>query len=194
MQNKGFTLLEILIALFIFTIVSMIMMTNLHSVMNAQEVTEKNAKQLRQLQIALLILSRDIEQAVNRPVLNAAGKEEDAFIGSSRDLTFTHTGLANPTGAYTRSTLQRVQYLWQEDGLWRAASPVLDAASQTVAQARPLLPDVTELRFQYLDKEGKFHDSWPLDSDPNQPLPRAVRIILTLSHWGKMSQLYVISE
>src|SRR6185312_5679581 len=105
-HDYGFTLLEIIIALFIFSIVSIIIVSALHNVLNTQAATEKKAARLAELQIALLLLSRDIEQTVNRPIVNASGMLE-GFIGSSHTITFTHAGFVNPFGQLQRSTLQR---------------------------------------------------------------------------------------
>lgn len=190
MQNKerGFTLLEILIALFIFTILSMILVVALRSVIDAQSGTEKNAERLRQLQISLLIMSRDIEQTVNRPVIAASGKEEPAFIGSPRSFTLTHVGFASST----RSTLQRVRYAWNDYSLWRMTWAALDQAPTSLPHSRRLLTDVVDAHFQYLDKDGRLQNQWPVDGQSKQPLPRAVKVFLTMSQWGKVSQLYVI--
>ncbi|MBX3709948.1 MAG: type II secretion system minor pseudopilin GspJ [Gammaproteobacteria bacterium] len=189
---KGFTLLEVLIALFIFTILSMILVTALHSVIQSQAGTENKAGRLRQLQITLLIMARDIEQTVNRPVLNHLGKEEAAFVGAPRKFAFTHTGFANPIGTFARSTLQRTGYIWNEAVLSRMTWPVLDQAPQTQAHNRRLLTNVSDAHFQYLGEDGRFYDHWPLEGGGNQPLPRAIRVYLSIPHWGKLSQLYVI--
>jgi len=191
MLESGFTLLEILIALFIFSILSMILVGALRSVIDAHSGTEKNAERLRKLQMTLLVMSRDIEQAVNRPILNTVGKEEDAFNGTPRGFTFTHAGYANPVATLARSTLQRTGYNWHDDALWRMSWSVLDQAPDSHPHARRLLDDVLDARFQYLDKDGRFRDGWPVSGD-EQPLPRAVRVLLTLNHWGKISQLYII--
>ena len=78
-KNKGFTLLEILIALFIFTILSMMLVKSLHSVIDLSSRTDQHATRLRQMQMALLILSRDIEQIVDRPIFIASGAKEASF-------------------------------------------------------------------------------------------------------------------
>lgn len=191
--TEGFTLLEILIALFIFTILSTIMAAALRSVINSQSGTEKKAERLRQLQMAVLMLSRDIEQAVNRPILSALGKEEAAFIGTPRNFIFTHAGFANLTSYHARSTLQRTEYSWNEDTLSRLTWPVLDQAPQTKAHTKQLLTNVSDVHFEYLTNSGRFSDHWPLDNDDSQPLPRAIRIYVTISQWGKLSQLYIIA-
>lgn len=193
MKNKsGFTLLEILIALFIFTVLSLIMVGALRTVINAQTGSENKAERLRQLQMVLLVMSRDIEQAVNRPVVNAAGKDEAAFVGEPDHFQFTHMGFANPVGALAHSTLQRTGYAWSDNSIFRITWPVLDQAPKSQPHQRRLLMNVEEAHFQYLDHDGRFHDKWPVEDKTDQPLPRGVRIYLTLSKWGKMTQLYLI--
>lgn len=191
--EQGFTLLEVLIALFIFTILSMILVGALHSVITASTRTEQQAERLRALQMALLIMSRDIEQTVNRPVLNASGREDQSFIGTARDFTFTHAGLANPTGNLARSNLQRTHYYSDEHSLWRANFGALDQAPNAAPQTRRLLQDVTDVHFQYVDKTGRLHPAWPLQDQNDQVLPQAVKVFLTIPEWGQMSQVYVIS-
>jgi general secretion pathway protein J len=189
---NGFTLLEILIALFVFTLLSLILTQVLHNVITVQSVTERNAERLHALQIALLMISQDIEQSVNRAVLDVSGKEQAAFIGMPAKLTLTRVGFANPGGMLTRSNMQRVRYVWHDTALWRETWQALDQAPDALPQSRCLLTDLTQARFQYLDKRNTFHDDWPDVSDLNQPLPRAVRVKLTFSDGGEVSQLYVM--
>jgi general secretion pathway protein J len=189
---KGFTLLEVLIALFIFTILSTILVGALRTVIDAHAGTEKNAERLRTLQFALLVISRDIEQAINRPIFNASGKEEPAFSGTPKSFVFTHTGFANLNNTKTRSTLERTGYTWNEGALWRLTWDVLDQAPQSRAHLRKLLDDISLVQFQYLDHDGHFLNDWPKEGDTNQALPRAISVQFTFSHWGKISQLYVI--
>jgi len=191
-KENGFTLLEILVALFVFTIVSLILSSTLHNMINFQASTEANAERLRQLQLTLLLMSRDIEQTINRSVGNAGGGEENAFIGSAHSFSFTHAGFANPTGALSRSGLQRTQYTWEDHALWRMTWQALDQAPNSLMQSRSLMGKITDAHFEYLDNAGHFHTLWPLTGETDQPLPRAIRVFLTIAQWGTLSQLYVI--
>ncbi len=85
---RGFTLLEILLALFIFTIVSAILATALHTIFNAQAEIDKRTAEITEIQTALLMFSRDIEQVVDRPI-NLANNVKEGFSGRSAELTFT---------------------------------------------------------------------------------------------------------
>jgi general secretion pathway protein J len=191
-KNKGFTLLEILVALFIFAILSLLLATALHGVISAQSGTEKNAERLRAMQLALLTISRDVEQTVYRPVKLASGREEKAFLGTASGFTFTHAGIANPMGNAKQSALQRTRYFYHDNALWRMVWPVLDQAPQTLPHSRLLLTHVTEAKFQYLDKDKQFHSTWPVEGGDPRLLPRAVKITLSISEWGTISQLYVL--
>lgn len=188
----GFTLFEILIALFIFSILSVLMIAGLRTVINAESGVEKNAVRFRQLQFALLILSRDIEQAVDRPIWNASTKEDPAFIGTPSSFTFTHLGFANNFDGVAKSTMQRTQYLFQGDSLTRVTWPVLDRAPTTQTYQHALLSEVSEVRFEYLGEKNRFYPSWPLSVNPSMALPLAIRVYLSFSTWGKMSALYVL--
>jgi general secretion pathway protein J len=191
---KGFTLLEVLVALFIFTIAAVIMTSALHNILNIQGETEKHATRISELQMAFLLMSRDIEQAIDRPITNAKSTKESAFVGAADQLTFTHGGMANPDGQLQRSTLQRVSYHLENGKLIRETWAVLDQVPATHPNERTLLHGVTEMRIEYLDLNGTFRHSWPPAEQTNSsPLPRGVRISLTLENWGKITQFYVIA-
>ncbi len=188
---NGFTLLEIIIALFIFSIVSIIVVSALHNVLTTQAALDKKTARLAELQFALLLLSRDLEQTINRPVINAKNTAE-GFIGTAHTVTFTHAGFANPFGQLPRSTLQRTRYVFQQNTLIRQTWPTLDLARAVNPDARLLLKNVTEFHFDYLDAKKQFQPTWPPRDQPQAILPLAVRVSLTLSNWGKIIQLYII--
>jgi general secretion pathway protein J len=190
--NRGFTLLEILVALFIFAILAALMASALRTIINAVSGVERQAGQLRQLQFALLVLSRDIEQTVNRSIRNTGGQEELALIGTHDTLSFTHMGSANDAAGAAKSSMQRVQYVFGNGSLSRFVWPVLDQAPSTVSQGRLLLNKLGEGRFEYLSEDNKFYSSWPLTSQPSLSLPLAIRVFISIPSWGKISQLYVI--
>ena len=195
MQIKaaGFTLLEILIALFVFTILALMMSGALRTVINAQAGAEHHAERMRHLQIVLVRMSRDIEQIVNRPVKTAVGKEAPAFLGTAEGFAFTHNGIASLSDKVKRSELQRAQYIWKDGTLWRMVWPVLDQAPDSPKPTqREVYNNITSVRFEYLDRKKRFHKNWPVQGRSSEPLPRAVRVNLTIADWGKIQQLYVI--
>ncbi len=190
-HHAGFTLLEILIALFIFTILSIMMTSALHTVISAQGGAERNAERLRLLQIVLVRISRDVEQIVDRPIKSANGKDASAFFGAPTGFVFTHGGMAGQSNQH--QVLQRTQYIWTQNGLWRMVWDVLDQASNSPKpRQREVLANVTDAEFEYYDNKNVAHKEWPVAGMANQTLPRAVKINLTIADWGVIRQLYVI--
>lgn len=190
---RGFTLLEIIIALFVFSIVSVILVTALHTTLGIQSSAEKKAARLAELQVALLLMSRDFEQVIDRPVMTVSGQLE-GFVGTAQAVTFTHAGFDNPFGQLRRSTLQRTRYQLNRNTLERLTWPVLDQAANTKPDARSLLAGVSALRFDYLDDKGHFQTSWPVSNDPKKTTwPVAVRVSLTLRDWGQITQFYLLA-
>lgn len=189
--HAGFTLLEILIALFIFTILSIMMTGGLRTVINMQQGTERSADRMRQLEIVLVRMSRDVEQVVNRPITTAKGQDASAFYGTQQGFVFTHGGMAGIASQH--QVLQRTQYVFGHNGLWRMVWDVLDQAQTSPKpNQRELLSNITGARFEYLDNKNVFHKEWPVNGTANQPLPRAVKVTLTIADWGSITQLYVI--
>lgn len=190
--HDGFTLIELLMALFIFTIVSMILVSVMHSVLTTQAVTDKKAARFAALQTTLLLLSRDIEQVVDRQITRANGAVEEALLGVPDAVFMTHGGRHNPNGQLQSSTLQRIGYLLENHALIRESWDVLDQSSKSLPNRRVLLSNVDNIHLEYLDEKNHFQARWPLAEMNHTSLPRAVRITLIIKDWGKISQLYVI--
>jgi general secretion pathway protein J len=191
---NGFTLLEVLIALFVFTLISIILTSSLHSMFNIQAHTDKSANRLAELQLSLLLISRDLDQSIDRPIINAEGSTEESFQGRSNSITLTRGGFANPDGASLRSSLQRVSYALDKKNLTRTLWSALDRTAKTSSKSRTLLHDVSELTFEYLDKSGNFNTSWPgPNASAADTFPKAVKMTVTIDGWGSLTQLYVMN-
>jgi general secretion pathway protein J len=192
-KTHGFTLIEVLISLFIFTIIALIMAHALNIIFASQSGTENRAARLTELQIASLMLGRDIEQTLDRSIINSKDTQENALLGSATNITLTHGGLANPTGEASRSTLQRSSYLFEKNNLLREVWPVLDQTQTTLAQRRKILTHIDDMHFDYLDEKNVFHNTWPpAEQSKSAALPSAVRVTMKIKEWGEFSQLYII--
>lgn len=176
-RNRGFTLFEVLIALVIFAIIAVIATSVLYTVFNARDKTTAYAVRLSELQIAMVLIERDITQIVNRNV-NL----------TKTSIEFTRGGLMNPLGYEKRSTLIRVQYQFMSNVLTRSTnSNTLKFPENNNDQTETLLTNLKSLSFKYIDKRFQTHDEWHA-----KELPIAMRVTITLSDWGEISELYVL--
>lgn len=79
-KQKGFTLIEVLMALFIFSILAILTMRGLQTTLNAKQISQQKLEQLAEIEIAYSIIQQDIEQIVNRNVLEPSGGTKLAFL------------------------------------------------------------------------------------------------------------------
>ena len=88
-KQQGFTLLEILIALAIFAIMSMMAYAGLAAILDARASTVPRSQQLAQLQTTLYLFNEDLNQVINRPIRDQFGSSEPAFsIGRGNEILF----------------------------------------------------------------------------------------------------------
>ncbi len=193
-REKGFTLLEIIIAVGIFAVISALAYGGLNTVLRSAQKTEAAADELQQLQLAMSIIQQDLSQITDRPVRNEFGEREGAVVSPGsfgRLITFTRRGWKNPAER-PRSTLQRVAYLLEDGKLIREYWPQLDAAPGVETVKYPLLENVAEVRFRFLDEQKKWRNEWPPLSATKKILspPRAVEITIVSEQWGSIPRLF----
>jgi len=197
MRQRGFTLLELVVAIAIFGLMSAMAYGGLNSVLNTRDHADRQADRLAQVQKAFTILGRDIEQAVNRPVRDNYTGEMLPLSGSgygSAVLELSRTGQRNPMGQQ-RSHLQRVAYALADGSLQRQSWRVVDRSSDSEPQQSLLLDNVKTVELRFMDKDHQWQPQWPsVAADPDAPptLPRAVEITLELDDWGRLSRIFEV--
>ncbi len=192
-KTSAYTLLEIMIAMFIFAILATIVTTSISTMLIAREKNMAKVERLSQLQLAMSIIERDIEQIIDRPITNEIGLESEAFV-NDRDLSrqyieFTRMGFINPLLQNQRSTLQRVAYEFKDKQLMRITWTALDRMEDN-QQQRILLEQIQTMKWRFLDKQNHFYDIWPPTTHLQNDLPQAVELTLTLEDWGTLQRLF----
>ncbi|WP_205479449.1 type II secretion system minor pseudopilin GspJ [Sphingomonas arenae] len=172
MNQRGFTLVEMLVALVIFALLASAGVGLLRSSVDTQEVVGAKLADLAASERLRLLLASDLAQALDRPSRDAGGSVRPAFSGDERALRLVRGGWTAPDGA---SALQAVT--WQVSGgaLQRAGSEAIDG--EWDGAATPLLTGVERASFRYRAASGEWHGSWaPGPSEP--PLPAAVELVV----------------
>lgn len=196
--QRGFTLLELLVALSIFALLAAMAYGGLNSVMRAQQVTTAQAERLAELQKVFAWLGRDITQAIDRPIRGEYGDPQPAMVGltlGERRLELTRSGWRNPAGR-KRSNLQRVAWGIRDEQLVRLYWTVLDRAADSRPLETVMLDDVEKLSLRFLDDKQRWHDVWPALNrgiTSSVALPRAVEVTLETAREGRLRRVFLVA-
>ena len=147
----GFTLLELLISMAIFSLLAAMAYSGLNNVLQVSQKTEVSGNHFKRLQIAFNVLQRDIEQTIDRSIRDGYGSAQPAIVGGQFNeylIELTRTGWRNPLQR-ARSNMQRVAYAVEENQLIRLSWKMLDRAAEDPPHKRILLDKVEQLDIKY---------------------------------------------
>ena len=172
---RGFTLIEVLVALTVFSIMSALAYGGLNSIARTRGELARHEDAFRDLMRTVAALDRDLHLAVARPVRGNFGENLSAFSGTAETVELTRLGFANPQ-AEPRSNLERVTYGLDAGTLKRGHFAVLDRAPTTTPVFVDSKVKAQAFRLRYLDADNRWLDAWPppQTTDPTL-LPRAVQ-------------------
>lgn len=189
MKNRGFTLIEVLVALSIFAILASITSTAMMHAFNTKERLAQQSNQLHTLERAILLFKQDVQQILIRAILTDEFHSFPPFIGQPHYIEWTRGGVVNPMGTDQGNTLQRVAFLCKNGQLYRRHWQVLDGPHRKQYHDQLLLDHLTHCQFQFVTQNKQM-----LPVFREETLPQAIQITLEFTNWGKMSLLLVIPE
>jgi general secretion pathway protein J len=194
-NNDGFTLIEVLVAVALFALVATIAHLGLSRLVAQDEALEARADRLARLGSSLQLLEIDLLQALPRNSRDGLGGVTPGFrVQRDRGLTieFTSTG----TGAPMEGGVNRVRYRFQRGVLSRETDPVLDGSEQPGrATAIELLSGLADFDVEILDADGRPASGgiWPVPDSPAPIiLPQALKIRLDTVTWGLLERTLLV--
>lgn len=191
---KGFTLIEMMVALLIFALITAAGVAVMSSTLTNQSTLRVRVERYAELQRMRALVKADLSQAATRrtrgedgmPALTAFAGVSPWVVGGPL-LAFTRRGYENPDQA-PRASMQYVEYALVEGRLERRARPALDGARLGPAQV--LLTDVESVQSSYL-LDGVWRATWR--GDATSDIPTAVRLNMKLKDLGEIDQLFLTS-
>ncbi|MBH1969792.1 type II secretion system protein GspJ [Moraxellaceae bacterium AER2_44_116] len=199
-SDKGFTLLELLVAVAIFALLGVGSYRLLATTIATRDAAQKHDAALMQLQKAMSTLNRDISQAIARPVRNEYGDAVAAVILKNNTLDLTRAGWPNPL-QQARSQLQRIHYELNTKGeLVRFSWSQLDRERGAKPQQSILLKNIDTMQMKVYSFNGGLVQEWPVfqsqaaNNAALSELPRAIEIVVNVKPWGEIRRYFRLSQ
>ena len=196
---RGFTLIEVMVALAIFGVLAALAYGALGQTLTNSDMLTERMDRLQSIQRTMSYLSSEMLQAAPRSVRADLGQYEPALrssFASDFALELTRGGWPNSAGV-PRSTQQRTAYRIEDDELIRYHWNVLDRTVNNVPVTTVMMTDVESLSFRFLQVDGEWSDQWPplnLQTTSNTiALPRAVAITLVLPDEGELVRIVEVA-
>jgi general secretion pathway protein J len=191
--TKGFTLIEVLLALAIFGIISVLAYRATAALTDGEARLSTEAQRWRNLEALFTRFEADIRQAVPRDS-RAGARTEPAWLALQADaagnaaLVFSRAGaeFVDEPGIAG----QRIGYRLRGHAVEIAYWPQLDNAADRQPAVYTLVDGVTAFRIAYLSRAGAWRDSWPLQGEA--ALPRAVRVDLKLDSGEEIERWFAL--
>lgn len=212
LYGSGFTLIEALVALSIFSFIGVAAYQLLSSTSRLRESGEARFGAVSGLQRAMRQLDEDFSQLAPRPIPTGREEQDPALDTgpADADIAFTRSGWRNPLGL-PRAGLQRVAWILdEEDRLLRRYRLNLDDADPDETVERVYVEGVEEIAFRYLDEQGRWGDAWPPETSPREaatgtdaqgqpageedeePLPVAVEVRIVHRQIGELRRVIAV--
>lgn len=177
----GFTLLEVLVAIAIFSVMAVLAYEGLRNFLAARTLLESRTSVFHARVRGIAQIQQDLEQLVARPVRDELGDPVDALrrrAGEEVLLAFTRHS-PWPAPARGLPDLRRVEYRLLQGRLLRREWDALDRVSSVGYRERTMLSGVESLDLRFHGADA-WQDDWSEETGAagQSGLPRAVGVIV----------------
>lgn len=189
----GFTLVELMVALLILSLLALMSYRGLGAVLDARDHVGRESEKWRHVAAFLARFEGDVDLASPRPVRNASGFAP-AWLGRSASAPGPRLeasrfasveGVDSPRRfAYRLNEKQEIE-LW----LW----PGLDLSPDALPARFPVLTGVQKFELQYLDAGRKWVLAWPT-APGDAAIPRGVRVRIVLVSGESIVRVFALNS
>lgn len=197
MSSKGFTLLEVLLALAIFSLIALTTSNQINVIRNTKDTALGQIEQFDAMRSAIAVIRQDLGQsfhkrysALGSVIQNKVSRGEPAphtlFDGRKNQLIFTSLSHRNYYATRNDGQQAEISYFLQDAGksgaatLMKRESPIIDGNLFEGGSLYTLLEGVTQLEFKFWDdKLSKWTEDWNSDAGVTRDLfPKAISILI----------------
>ena len=175
MNNKGFTIIEVLVSLVILSMIAIVSSNILKSSLETEQETSLQLDSIKELNLASTIIRRDFRQIANVSLKDYYGNNLYGTLLSkvnSKSVTFNSNikSISNEV-----SPIKRINYELIDNKLIRKQFFSSNPYSQDDFTQMELIKDIENLQFSFL-YENTWHESWPISLITSKKIPTLIKI------------------
>lgn len=202
LRDNGFSLLETLVALFIFSVLGVMGVQVLSVFADGQRSLAEGDKTVAELQMSGSMIRQDLNAAIMRPVRLIEGGSTPVYFSSGLQLggfgekelpvlKFTRGG--HPAHAMNTElpSVQAIEYWFEDDTLLRKTRVRPDANGATPTRDQVLMTNLTDLTLRFR-VAGNWVDEVDLQLGVRQTLPELVEITAQIKGKGSISRRFTV--
>jgi len=188
--QRAFTLIEILIAMSIFAVMTAMAYGGLNSILTAQEQIEASSDDLNQLQNLFLFLQQDLYHASAKSTRDQFGNVVDSFKGgqNTQVLMGFVRSISPQEGEFP---FLNVSYQIEDGALIRVLWPANGQPNYEQRYKQELVKDVESVDVQFYYQ--RWHNLWPpLNSSSEEEIPKlplGIEFKLVTKRWGLITRV-----
>jgi len=192
-KQLGFTLLEVLVAIGVFSMVAMVSYTTLDTYLDQRERLTVHYGKLERLQRLFILLERDIQFVAGRKVRDGGDDLQAAILSKNNDALITMTVAQADLQSATGVSLKRVQWRLEGKELIRAQWDILDQRGNLEPAELLVNDEIEDIEFNYmLQSSNQSMDvKSRLDGDD---FPNGIELIIKLSSGERYRRVFAIAQ
>lgn len=199
-KESGFTLMELLLAVGIFSVISIGAFRLIDDGLRNIELADQRYEEFSLFSRCVNLLDQSLQQAIARPVREGYGDILEAFTGDSTSLEFTHFGWGNPVSNW-QGDLKRSRFatnlIESDSGFrdvwelkqWQVLDRAYDSNSELIISC-----DFEQLELRYAGAQDEWYNSWPVSDLDNSKsrMPLAVELTMIVPGFGETQRIFTV--
>ena len=200
-KQSGFTLIEIIIAIVIYSIIATICYRIVTSLILTKQITDEEQNKWSNLSLLMSHLSNDWNKSIPLSVRDQYGNLLPPLQGKDKLLSFSDAQLEFTVNGYLPSTLfystvippKRIGYRFYNGAVYLITWPMLNRVQQTRPEITMLMDGIKEFKIDYLYNDQSWKPVWPaLASPESNVMPKSFRVKVVLKTGEEINRQWAL--
>lgn len=184
---RGYTLIEVVIALTIFAILGTLSIGLLSRTYDTKLRLSQQLEPLNELQLMILRMRQDISQIVARPIREIDMKKTASFVATTHRIELTRGGFIADEQSSNQCTLKRVSFSCDHHQLIRNTWLTLDGFDRHQPSQQIIMDHLTACDFSFISSQATWFNEWRGDE---YVLPKGIQLHLNIENLGEVNLLF----